>query len=76
MPLGSGCACRSSGAVLLDGLYAEYAAQPLGSLGNDDLDSIPEDIGNEESSFCLVFYLPNHKLVRVLPGYGFELQTW
>jgi hypothetical protein len=59
-----------------DGLYAENAAQTLAGLDPDELDSIPEDIDDEEAPFCVVFYLPNHTLVRVLPGYGFELQTW
>lgn len=59
-----------------DGLYESNAQHTLDGLDHEDLAQVPVEVEQEESPDCVVYYLPDHQLIRILPDYAFEIQTW
>lgn len=50
-----------------DKLYEHNAQSALESLDPEELDMVPEEVVEEESPYCVVYYLPNGQLLRILP---------
>lgn len=59
-----------------DEMYAGNAQETLDGLDREDLDEIPLEVQEDDTHVCVNYFLPNGKMIRVLPNIGFEVRRW